>query len=55
MNIYKFDYNPIDDLVSNTYIIADDDLKCVIVDHGKGNDKLIEFINKHKLKPTAIL
>lgn len=55
MNIYKFDYNPIDDLVSNTYIIADDDLKCVIVDPGKGNDKLIEFINKHGLKPTAIL
>lgn len=55
MNIYKFDYNPIDDLVSNTYIIADDDLKCVIVDPGKGNDKLIEFINKHELKPTAIL
>lgn len=55
MNIYKFDYNPIDDLVSNTYVIADDDLRCVIVDPGKGNDKLIEFINKHELKPTAIL
>ena len=55
MNIYKFDYNPIDDLVSNTYIVADDDLKCVIVDPGKGNNKLIEFIDKHDLKPTAIL
>ncbi len=55
MNIYKFDYNPIDDLVSNTYIVSDDNLKCVIVDPGKGNDKLIEFINKHELKPTAIL
>ena len=55
MNIFKFDYNPIDDLVSNTYVIADDDLKCVIVDPGKGNDKLIDFINKHDLKPVAIL
>ena len=55
MNIFKFDYNPIDDLVSNTYVIADDDLKCVIVDPGKGNDKLTEFIDRHELKPTAIL
>ena len=55
MNIFKFDYNPLDDLVSNTYVIADDDLKCVIIDPGKGNDKLMEFIAKHELKPQAIL
>lgn len=55
MNIYKFDYNPIDDLVSNTYVIADSDLNCIIIDPGKGNDKLIDFIEKHNLKPTAIL
>lgn len=55
MNIYKFDYNPIDDLVSNTYVIADDNLSCAIIDPGKGNDKLIDFIEKHNLKPTAIL
>ena len=55
MNIYKFDYNPIDDLVSNTYVIADDNLNCAIIDPGKGNDKLIDFIEKHNLKPTAIL
>ena len=55
MNIYKFDYNPIDDLVSNTYVVADDDLNCIVVDPGKDNDKLIEFITKHGLKPVAIL
>lgn len=55
MNIYKFDYNPIDDLVSNTYVLADEDSQCVIVDPGKGNDRLIEFIEKHELKPVAIL
>ena len=55
MNIYKFDYNPIDDLVSNTYVVADDALKCVIIDPGKANNKLIEFIEKHELKPVAIL
>ena len=55
MNIYKFDYNPIDDLVSNTYVVADDDFNCVVVDPGKGNKKLIDFIDKHELKPVAVL
>lgn len=55
MKIYKFDYNPLDDLISNAYIVASDDLKCIIIDPGKGNDKLIEFINKNNLKPAAIL
>ena len=55
MNIYKFDYNPIDDLVSNTYVVADDDLKCLVIDPGKGNNKLIKFIEKQNLKPVAIL
>lgn len=55
MNVFKFDYNPIDDLVSNTYVLADEDSQCLIVDPGKGNDKLIEFIEKHELKPVAIL
>ena len=55
MEIYKFDYNPIDDLVSNTYVLADSDLNCIIIDPGKGNDKLIDFINRHNLKPLAIL
>lgn len=55
MEIYKFDYNPIDDLVSNTYVLADSDLNCIIIDPGKGNDKLIDFINRHNLKPVAIL
>lgn len=55
MNVFKFDYNPIDDLVSNTYVLADEDSRCVIIDPGKGNDKLVEFIEKHGLKPVAIL
>lgn len=55
MNVFKFDYNPIDDLVSNTYVLADEDSRCVIIDSGKGNDKLVEFIEKHGLKPVAIL
>lgn len=55
MNVFKFDYNPIDDLVSNTYVLADEDSRCVIIDPGKGNDKLVEFIEKNGLKPVAIL
>ena len=35
MNVFKFDYNSLDDLVSNTYVAADDDLNCVVIDPGK--------------------
>ena len=55
MNVFKFDYNSFDDLVSNTYVVADDDLNCVVIDPGKDSDKFIEFIKKHELKPAAIL
>ena len=55
MNIYKFDYNSFDDLVSNTYVLADDELKCIVIDPGKDNDKLIEFIEKNNFKLAAIL
>ena len=55
MNVFKFDYNSFDDLVSNTYVVSDDDFKCVIIDPGKDNDKLTEFIKKQRFHPVAIL
>ena len=55
MHVEKFDYNSFDDLVSNTYVVSQDDNKCVVIDPGKDDDGLINYLNKNSLVPCGIL
>lgn len=56
MNIYKLTYNPFQE---NTYVIADDDKNCVIIDPGcyfkEERTHFLNFISEYKLKPLALL
>ena len=55
MHIEKFYYNSIDDLLANTYVVSDDKNKCVVIDPGKDDDGVINYLENHKLLPVAIL
>ena len=55
MHIEKFNYNSIDDLVSNTYVVEDSNNKCVVVDPGKDDNGVINYLQKRNLVPVAIL
>lgn len=55
MHIEKFNYNSFDDLVSNTYVVSEDDGKCVVIDPGKDDDGVLNYLKKNSLKPVAIL
>ena len=55
MHIEKFDYNSFDEVLSNTYIVNDDNGKCVVIDPGKDDDSIINYLARHNLTPVAIL
>ena len=55
MHIEKFNYNSFDDLVSNTYVVSEDNGKCVVIDPGKDDDGVLNYLKKNSLKPVAIL
>ncbi|MBB6444912.1 MBL fold metallo-hydrolase [Bacillus benzoevorans] len=46
---------PVGAIQENTYILAKEDLTCVVVDPGNEGDKLINIIKEKQLKPAAIL
>ncbi len=56
MKVEKFVFNPFSE---NTYILFDDTKECVIVDPGNSdqyeNEKLVDFIKEHSLKPKLLL
>ena len=54
LHIEKINYNDLDDLISNTYIIYDDK-QCVVVDPGANNDSVIRFLKSRNLSLCAIL
>lgn len=54
LNIEKINYNDIEELISNTYIIYND-IDCIVVDPGAANDSVIRFLNKRELSLKAIL
>ena len=55
MKIEKFDYNDIEELLSNTSVISDKDGNAVVIDPSKDNDGVINFLDKHNLSLKAIL
>ena len=55
MKIEKFDYNDIEELLSNTYVISDKDGNAAVIDPSKDNDGVINFLDKHNLSLKAIL
>lgn len=54
LHVEKFDYNSLDDLISNTYIIYDDN-KAVVIDPGASNDSVSKFLESRHLSLKAIL
>ena len=54
LHIEKINYNDFDDLISNTYIICDDNA-AVVIDPGAANDSVSNFLDKHQLNLKAIL
>lgn len=47
---------PVGVYAANCYIVADEDKKeCIVLDPGGSPDKIIDFINKNKLKTVAIV
>ncbi len=55
MRIEKFDYNDIDDLFANTYLVSDENNDAIIIDPSVDNDRLISFIIAHKYNLKAVL
>lgn len=55
MHVEKFNYNSIDELVSNTYVISETSGKCVVVDPGKDDYGIVNYLSKNNLAPCAIL
>ena len=55
MHIEKFNYNSIDELVSNTYAVSDENHNCVVIDPGKDDDGVINYLLNNNLLPTGIL
>ena len=55
MKVIPFIYDSYDDLISNTYILIDEDNQCVVIDPGCGNDGIVKYIKKNNLALKAIL
>ena len=55
MKIEKFNYNSIDDLCANTYVISDSQSNCVVIDPSVDYDGVINYINKNRLKLKGVL
>jgi len=49
--IYDFD----DELYANTYVLIDENNKCVVIDPGKAYAGIVEYIKKNNLSLTGIL
>lgn len=56
MKIYKLTYNPFQE---NTYVLADEQNNCVIIDpgcyHREEKEHFLQFIEENNLKPLALL
>lgn len=55
MRLDKFDYNDIEELLSNTYVISDSENHAVIIDPSSEGDGLLKYLEKNKLTPVAIM
>ena len=55
MRVEKFDYNSFDEVLANTYVVSDKNNKCVVIDPGKDDDGVVNFLVRHSLTPVGIL
>jgi len=55
MRLDKFDYNDIEELLSNTYVVSDDDNRAIIIDPSSDGEGLLSYLKKNNLTPIAIL
>ncbi len=55
MRIEKFNYNDIDDLVANTYVLSDDNGNAVVIDPSVKDNRIGDFIACRNLKLKAVL
>ena len=55
MKVKAFTYEGFFELNANTYVLIDESDNCIIVDPGKDNNEVIDFIKESELKPRAIL
>ncbi len=55
MEIKLFQYNDWFELIANGYLIIDDFRNCFVIDPGKNNDNIKEYINQNGLKLLGIL
>ena len=55
MKVEKFDYNDIEELFANTYVVSDENGDAIIIDPSMDNDRIGDYIVKHSLTPKAIL
>ena len=54
MNVKAFIYEGFFELNANTYVLYDES-ECVVIDSGKNNNDVVDFINEHHLKLKGIL
>ncbi len=54
MRVEVFNYNSIEELLSNTYVLINDN-KCVVIDPSNGNDGIINYINNNHLSLCGVL
>lgn len=55
MKIVPFIYHDKDELLSNTYLIIDNNDNCVVIDPSKPNDSILNYISKNNLNLKGIL
>ena len=55
IHVEKFNYQDLDDLYANSYVVSDSYNNCVIIDPSVDNDGVLNYINKHGLTVKAIL
>ena len=55
MKVEKFDYNDIEELFANTYVVSDENGDAIIIDPSVDNDRIGDYVVKHNLTPKAIL
>ena len=55
VKVIPFYYDDDDDLFANTYIVIDEDNKCVVIDPSKDYLGIINYLKKNKLSLQGIL
>lgn len=55
LTLIPFIYKDDDDIVANTYLLIDSSKRCVVIDPGKDNNNLLDYINNHNYSLVGVL